>query len=384
MGTVTYMIDSDTKDKKSKILFIGANDLLVPAINFIAGKYQVSVCESGKFNRDISKFVQMVTLQKSFFFIEKIFKTEAPLPFYFLKLGTFLRKEKPDIIIVMDWIRLWYWQTLIYKFKNPNTKIIVYSETQKVPKNFFKRVIFKIFLVFYKYTEKHISSYWVYTTLGKDYALNNNFRTKPKLIVVPVNTNHFTERKNEACEPKTVFLKVLMNARYVSYKRHIDLLQAVRELRAREKNCYVTFISRDATAVEYIKSMVQEYGLESRVKFRGAITFKDLPALYHEHDILILPSDNEPIGMVVPEAMACGLPTITSDTVGANVYVQDGVTGLIFPTGNSKVLAEKLEFFFEVNHVKTMGKAARSHIEKFSIDAMSEVFYEALEPLTKY
>lgn len=370
-------MSSETNNQKNKILFVGANDLLVPAINFTSNEYQVIICESGTFKIPLSKNVQVVKLKKLFFGIEKLLKTDEPLPFYFFNLNRILRQEKPDIIIIMDWVRLWYWQTFVYKLKNPLTKIIVYSETQKVPKKFFKKIVFKIFLKLYKLTEKYVSSYWVYTKLGKDFAEKNNFNALVQLIAVPVDTNHFVQ-KEYTPKAKDNYLKVLMNSRYQSYKRHIDLIEAVHELRLLEKYCHVTFIGRDTNAVSIVKNMVKTYQLESLITFLDSVSFQELPSMYHEHDVLVLPSDNEPIGMVVPEAMACGLPTITSDTVGANVYVEEGVTGLIFPTGNPQALAEKLTFFFDEYQVRKMGEAARMHIEKFSINNMNQAFLDAL------
>lgn len=373
------MSPSDTNTKKRQVVFIGANDLLVPVINSIADTYDVTVCESGIFKRVLEPKINVSRLRKSFFNIEKIFKTNAPLPYYFVSLQALLNHKKPDIIIVMDWIRFWYWQVLLYKLKHPLTKIIVYSETQKQPRNVFKRIFFRIFLWVYKRTEKYVSSYWVYTLLGKSFTEKHTITTKVELMAVPVDTNHFSQKSYDGSHTRSSGLKVLMNARYESYKRHVDLIEAVRELRTRGHDCYVTFISRDTVGIEPIEDLVRSYDLDPLVTFKESVTFDELPALYHEHDVLVLPSDNEPIGMVVPEAMACGLPTITSDSVGANVYVKEGVTGLLFPTGNTKVLAEKLEYFCNTEYTKEMGKAARTHIEIFSIPAQAEVFMNALD-----
>ena len=95
----------------------------------------------------------------------------------------------------------------------------------------------------------------------------------------------------------------------------------------------------------------------------------EMPELYRAHDVLILPSYNEAIGMVVPEAMSCGRPTVTSDSVGANVYVKNGVTGFIFTTGDINSLAETLQKCCDQNKLKHMGAAARLHIiENYSAD----------------
>jgi glycosyltransferase involved in cell wall biosynthesis len=66
-------------------------------------------------------------------------------------------------------------------------------------------------------------------------------------------------------------------------------------------------------------------------------------AAYHAADALVLPSDLEPWAVVVQEAMAAGLAVISSDVVGAAFeLVQDGVSGRIFPAGNTTELVRAI------------------------------------------
>jgi len=65
----------------------------------------------------------------------------------------------------------------------------------------------------------------------------------------------------------------------------------------------------------------------------------DMPDVLAALDVLVCPSVHEPFGMVVIEAMAAGRPVVASDTGGPAEIIENGVSGLLFPTGNAKVLA---------------------------------------------
>jgi len=66
---------------------------------------------------------------------------------------------------------------------------------------------------------------------------------------------------------------------------------------------------------------------------------------FQKADVFILPSLHESFGLVVLEAMACGLPVIVTNQVGASDHVIDGENGFIVSAGSVKQLADKIKFF---------------------------------------
>lgn len=75
----------------------------------------------------------------------------------------------------------------------------------------------------------------------------------------------------------------------------------------------------------------------------GYAKYSELPFYYGISDLFVHPARSEPYGVSVQEAMACGLPVIASDMVGASAeFIQPGHTGDTFPVGNAKRLAELL------------------------------------------
>ena len=78
-----------------------------------------------------------------------------------------------------------------------------------------------------------------------------------------------------------------------------------------------------------LDSLVRELGVERAVHFVGHR--EDVPELIGALDMLLLPSWDEPFGLVVAEAMAVGTPVLVTDRGGVRDYVRDGVNGRLLP-----------------------------------------------------
>jgi glycosyltransferase involved in cell wall biosynthesis len=84
-------------------------------------------------------------------------------------------------------------------------------------------------------------------------------------------------------------------------------------------------------------------GVGENIYVRGALSGRQLATEYSRGDIFCLPSLEEGYGMVIPQAMACGLPIVTTHVVGAADLLGHGHSGLIVPPGDSIALADALE-----------------------------------------
>jgi len=107
------------------------------------------------------------------------------------------------------------------------------------------------------------------------------------------------------------------------------------------------------------------------VTFAGFLNQNEIARAYVASDCLVLPSDfGETWGLVVNEAMACGLPAIVSDRVGCRAdLVRPWRTGAVFPFGDFRALADLLVSFAAAPaEVKAMGTRARELAAAYSID----------------
>lgn len=81
----------------------------------------------------------------------------------------------------------------------------------------------------------------------------------------------------------------------------------------------------------------------ANVVFAGYVSYPELPFIYAIADVFVHPSRNEPWGVSVAEAMACGLPVITSSNVGAGYdLIERGLNGDVYVSGDVDDLREKL------------------------------------------
>jgi glycosyltransferase involved in cell wall biosynthesis len=76
--------------------------------------------------------------------------------------------------------------------------------------------------------------------------------------------------------------------------------------------------------------------------FHGPVAQSALAEAFRAGSVLVLPSLEEGFGLVVPQALNCGLPAIVSDRVGGRDFVRHRETGSVFPAGNAAGLASEL------------------------------------------
>jgi glycosyltransferase involved in cell wall biosynthesis len=94
-----------------------------------------------------------------------------------------------------------------------------------------------------------------------------------------------------------------------------------------------------------IKSLLARYRPTSSIHWHGPVTQLRLAAVFREGSLLVLPSLEEGFGLVVPQAMACGVPCVVSDRVGASDLIQHQRNGSIVPAGDVQALRRELIYW---------------------------------------
>jgi len=123
-----------------------------------------------------------------------------------------------------------------------------------------------------------------------------------------------------------------------------------------------------------LEAMAKERGIADRVRFTGHLP----DGAYREHlaaaDLFVLPSEWEAFGIVLLEAMACGVPCVATRVGGAPEVVQEGRTGLLVPYGDEAALAGAMGELLRAPWIgKRMGAAGRERaMSLFSWDAVAD------------
>ena len=308
------------------------------------------------------------------------FGIQTHFPRYIISLKKELKKYHPDIIITSDLYQFSTWQCLSYVRKNPQVKLYLFVETKKLPKNFVSKIFMRLFIKVLVWNVSKIEGVITYTNQGKDFMSTVLPEVKISVCPTPIDINKFTlSFSDDKVWIPDDCLRIIMNARFAEFKRHKDLFLALAKLKKIGKKFKLTLVSRSNEGKDKIVFLVNSLGLSDEVEFVDTVEITEIPKLYYRHDVLVLPSYNEAIGIVVPEAMATGLPTITSDTVGANVYVELNRTGFIFKTGDTNNLVQVLLECYDREKLKTMGKFAKDHLEEnFSFQSSKSNFLQSL------
>lgn len=123
-------------------------------------------------------------------------------------------------------------------------------------------------------------------------------------------------------------------------------------------------------------------GLTDQVIFRGRTD--DVAAELAQAGLLLHCRDDEPFGIVMLEAMACGLPVVAPAAGGALEIVEDGETGLLYPPGDADAAAgHVLRLLDDPALARRLGAGGlRRYTERFSLDAMVRLTEEVLGELS--
>jgi glycosyltransferase involved in cell wall biosynthesis len=101
-------------------------------------------------------------------------------------------------------------------------------------------------------------------------------------------------------------------------------------------------IGGDGPEKEKILKLIKSENLVDKVSYLGLLNQAQSINFYRNIDIFILSSKTEAFGMVILEAMACGIPVIGSNVNGVNFIIKDNVNGLLFEMGNVDDLVSKI------------------------------------------
>ena len=132
---------------------------------------------------------------------------------------------------------------------------------------------------------------------------------------------------------------------------------------------WAVIVGRDKHATRY-QRLAEELGVATRVRFTGGL--EDVRPAYGAADAFLLPTLYDPFPNAALEAMASGLPVVTSFKSGAAEFITPGVEGFTCDALDLATLARDMNALVRPGAARSMGDAARARVLPYSLAAMSE------------
>ncbi len=130
--------------------------------------------------------------------------------------------------------------------------------------------------------------------------------------------------------------------------------------------------------------LLPKLSIPKNVIFYGPTNRETLKKLYQQSSVFVLPSVEDGFGMVMGEAMACGLPIICTTNTGAPDIIKNGKEGWLVPPQNSSALAEKITWCYEhKNDCFLMGQKGQGRIQDFTWDAYGETVVNVYQKILR-
>ena len=227
------------------------------------------------------------------------------------------------------------------------------------------------------YTERHIAS-----------ALTPSARRRLLRLAPPVDTERF--RPPQAAAQRSA-ARCIAVARLIPQKGLCTLLRAWRIVLDRAARSHLTpelTIVGDGPQRGMLERTVEELELSKSTRIIGALSRTGVIAQLQQAGVFALPVrtrwaglNPEGLGLAALEAAACGLPVIVGHSGGTPETVREADTGFLVPSGDHRLLAERLSLLLEnPSLAQQMGSRGRHYVSAhFSMDSARARLREALE-----
>jgi glycosyltransferase involved in cell wall biosynthesis len=270
------------------------------------------------------------------------------------KVKNVLQKENPDKIISFGWNN---WASYVASSwcKKNRKEFILWSGSTKYEKSW-RRTLFHPLV---KYILKKTDNFIAYGTRAKEYLISLGINPKKiQIIYNTVDIDYFREKsKNFSEEKKAKFKKklgiktkktILFSGRLIAMKGIFEMIEGFKMFQEQDHDTSLLIMGTGPDEQE-LRGLISKEKIK-KIIFTGFIQYEKLYKYYSISDVLLFPSQQDVWGLVLNEAMACGLPVITTHETGASVdLVEEDKNGYVIPSDNFQAIAGSIQKVFSNN-----------------------------------
>jgi glycosyltransferase involved in cell wall biosynthesis len=305
----------------------------------------------------------------------------------FCKIYNFLRREKFDIVhthtskagIIGRWAA-----------KLAGVKIIIHTPHGHIFYGYFNWFRTKLFIYLEKLTALFTDRIITLTQRGKEEHVKHRIANPSKFVPIysGIEIRKFINYHIDIIKEKER-LNIPLEAPVIGTISRLDPVKGNQYFIASLPDIVKTFpslkvfIVGDGSERRKLERRVKKLGLSENVIFTGEC--KDVRWILSIFDICVLSSLNEGMGICLLEAQALGVPIVATKVGGIPDVVRDGVTGILVPPRNPKVMADAIIKLLKDNSLrKNMSEESRRWIDnRFSAETMVKKFSDLYEELVR-
>ena len=344
-----------TKDIHVNILYIERERLNAP-FKYLRMKKEEITSEEGynvyiKRMLNLERISKKLQLNKYVKVLDKAFKK-------YLKTN-----PKPDIIHAMVTIPAGYAACVLSK--KYNIPVLV-TEHASYFDDFFNG--------YYKQYGNYVLANAYFSTVSK--YMIKEIKSPKKIYYLPnlVDTNSFSKiKRKEIPDLKIVNVSALRKG-----KRIEDLISSLKLLRKKGYKATLTIVG-DGYLREYYEKIATDLNLNNYVNFVGRKTKEEIVKILGENNIFVIPSVKETFGIPGIEALASGMPVVSTKCLGPEEYI-DNKCGKLVPIKDVCALAKAIEEVYlnkdkyDIKYLRSVAnKFSSSNITKLACDIYREI-----------
>ena len=294
-----------------------------------------------------------------------------------------IKTFKPDVVNLTGYYDFASWTVLLYcKLKGIKTILSNESTTNDHARNKIKEYVKSIII-------RQFDGYFNFGTLSENYILSLGINPEKMLVkrncvdnyaLKKIYLNHLNKRIEQQQLLNISNKNFIFVGRLINYKNLFLFLDSFHAAQTQSFEDWGIIILGDGE----LKTDLERYVLEKNIKnihFQKGVSWQKVPEYLALSDVLVLPSYSEPWGLVVNEAMACGLPVVVSEKCGCAIdLIKNGENGFTFSPNDAKQLTTHLlKFMNKEVDLKRMSLISEEIIQEYSPQNVALEMYKGFQ-----